>query len=195
MQKEIARSSVKFITQSVPNGMELIPQNIAIASKSTDSKNPKEDIQSEVPIDVWVNKSNSIYHKDDRLIVYLRPEDDCYVRAYYIQSDGAVLQIFPTDPGESGFLKKGQEFGVGGEEDNVELICTDDTLGQEFVKVFTSRNPFDDSFTPRQFIEGANVYQVRAEYKDLKRSLTRGLKIKDKSKTVVPAAEVKLLIQ
>ncbi len=106
-QREIANVSSRFSTQSVPQGMHLFPQNIDIASQNTDHKDDTAGYSTGVSIRVWTNNSSGIYRKNDRMVIYLQPDQDCYARVYYIQSDGAVVQTFPSDANESGFLKKG----------------------------------------------------------------------------------------
>ena len=192
-QREIANVSSKFSTQSVPQGMHLFPQNIHIASQNTDYKDDTAGYSTGVPIRVWTNKTSGIYRKNDKLVIYLQPDQDCYVRVYYIQSDGAVVQTFPSDAHESGFLKRGLLYGVGGKEDDVELVITDETVGQEFIKVFASTRPINDSSVPKEFIQGANVFRIPGGYRGLQRSLARGLNISKKK--LLPAAEVKILVK
>ena len=192
-QREIANVSARFTTQSVPQGMELFPQNIDIASQNTDLRDDTTGYSTGVPIDVWTNKASGIYRKNDRLVIYLQPDQDCYARVYYIQSDGAVVQTFPSDANESGFLKKGLLYGVGGKEDDVQLVITDETVGQEFIKVFASTRPIDDSSVPKEFIQGANVFRIQNGYRGLQRSLARGLNMSKKK--LLPAAEVKILVK
>ena len=192
-QREIANVSTTFPTRSVPQGMPIFPQNTEIAKENTDVQDDTNGYSTGVPINVWINKSSGIYRNNDRLIVYLRPEEDCYARVYYIQSDGTVVQIFPSHEKESGFLKKGLAYGVGSKEDDVELIVLDETVGQEFVKVFASRLPIDDSFIPKEFIQGANVFKIEGGYRNLQGSLARGLNMSRRK--LLPAAEVKLLVK
>ena len=192
-QKEIANVSTKFPSRSVPQGMAIFPPNIKIAKQNTDVKGDKTGYSTGVPVSVWTNKSSGIYRDNDKLIVYIRPDRDCYARVYYLQSDGTVVQIFPSHEKESGFLRRGLTYEVGGKEDDVELVVSDETVGQEFIKVFASRLPIDDSFIPKEFIRGANVYVIRKKYRGLRDSLTRAIKMPRRK--LLPAAETKILVK
>jgi hypothetical protein len=75
----------------------------------------------------------------------------------------------------------------------VELTLNDETLGQEFIKIFATKNPLDDSALPKQFIDGSSVFHMPGGYSALKRGLrVRGLTVK--KKTLRPAAEHKIII-
>jgi len=192
-RREIANVSAQFKKDTVPQGMPMFPGNINIVSQNTDHNNDKESFDTGVSLRAWINKESGIYRNNDKLVVYLRPEEDCYARVYYIQSDGAIIQTFPSSDYDPGFLKKFRTYGVGGKKDDVELLITDETVGQEFIKVFASRYPIDDSSIPREFIRGPNVYRVRGKYRGLQESLARGLKVS--RRRLRPVAEVKLLVK
>lgn len=192
-RREIANVSTEFGKASVPPGMAIFPQNVETASQNTDIKDDETDYSTGVPITVWLNKRSGIYYNNDKLVINLRPQVDCYARVYYIQSDGAVVQIFPSNAHESGFLKKGPVYEVGGKDDDVDLVITNETVGQEFIKVFAARVPIDDSSIPKDVIRGANVLGIRIKYRSLKESLARGIHVSRKK--LLPAAEVKLLVK
>lgn len=192
-RREIANVSARFSKLAIPHGMAIFPNNIYVASQNTDTESDETGSATGVPIQVWTNKSNGTYRNNDRLVIFLRPEEACYARVYYIQSDGAIVQVFPSNAYESGFLKKGTVYGVGSEADDVELIIGDQTTGQEFVKVFASRHPIDDASVPREFIQQANVFRIRSGYRGLQESLARSLEIT--KRRLLPSAEVKILVR
>ena len=74
----------------------------------------------------------------------------------------------------------------------MELVISDETVGQEAVKVFTSSAPIDDSNIPKEFIDGPNVFCMEGDYGSLTKALTRALK---KRARVRPAAELKILVR
>jgi len=192
-RREIANVSTQFAKRSIPHGMAVFPQNIEIASQSTERRDDEISYDTRIPVHVWTNKSSSVYYNNERLVVYLRPEEDCYARVYYIQSDGLILQAFPSNDYEQGFLKKGVRYGVGGKKDDVELVISDETRGQEYIKVFAARYPIDDRYVSRDFIRGAKVFRIRSGYRGLQESLARGLAIQ--RRRLIPVAEVKILVR
>lgn len=194
--------------RDIPPGLSLFPANKALAQKLVDppktltpkTETPKAtpavgaepSIASDVTAMVWVNHEGGIYRDGDELRVYLTPKTDCYARVYYIQSDGTVFQIFPP-PNHDGRLTGGVTMDIGSEQSGVELTVNDETLGQEFIKVFTSRHPIDDSALPKTFIDGAGVFHMKGGYDALKRGIkTRGLTVK--RRVLRPSEEIKILI-
>lgn len=184
--RESANVSTRFPISSIPHGMALFPENINVAKETADVPlNEKYETEPISPtVSVWLNHENRIYREGDPLIVHIRPDESLYARAYYIQSDGMIFQIFPSTPGRAGRLRKGMAYAIGGKSDDVELIITDETVGQESIKLFISRGPIDDSALPKRFIEGANVTQIKTTYRGLRANYKVG-----------PAVELKLLVR
>ena len=190
---EIANVSSRFSLGVVPSGVGMFPPNETQAKESADEI--KTDAISKTPtqtVAVWVNHDDRNYRDGDPLTVSLRPDTDLYVRVYYVQSDGTICQIMPSRSGETGYIRKGYVYEIGGAQDDVELTISDETVGQESIKVFTSPGPIDDSSLPKRFIEGANVSCLEDNYRKLTETLTRALKMKYR---VRPASEVKILVR
>ena len=55
-------------------------------------------------IEVWVNNEDAIYYPDDKLEVYFRANQDCYVAVYDIEVGGKENLIFPR-PEQDGWIK------------------------------------------------------------------------------------------
>ena len=202
---EVANVSSRFAVNRVPATLHLLPPNDQVAARSEDSvldartTTVESDTTSEpgqnnekprTQLAIWTNKEDPVYFNDDTLVVYLKPEQDLYAKAYYVQSDGSVCEIFPIKGGD-GFLKGGEIRSIGDQNDLVELVISDETVGQEVVKVFTSSAPIDDRNIPKEFIDGPNVFCMEGDYGSLTAGLTRALK---KRARVRPAAEFKILV-
>jgi len=189
----IANASSRFSLGTVPSGVGMFPPNEIQAKESTDEI--KSDAISKTTtqtVTVWVNHDDRNYRDGDPLTVSLRPDTDLYVRVYYVQSDGVICQIMPSRSGETGYIRKGYVYEIGGAQDDVELTISDETVGQESIKVFASHGPIDDSNLPKRFISGANVSCLEDNYQKLIETLTRALKMKYR---VRPASEVKILVR
>ncbi len=190
---EIANVSSRFSLGVVPSGVGMLPPNETQAKESADEI--ETDAISKTPthtVAVWVNHDDRNYRDGDPLTVSLRPDTDLYVRVYYVQSDGTICQIMPSRSGETGYIRKGYVYEIGGAQDDVELTISDETVGQESIKVFASHGPIDDRNLPKRFIEGANVSCLDDNYQKLTETLTRALKMKYR---VRPASEVKILVR
>jgi len=202
---EVANVSSRFAVNLVPATLHLLPPNDQVAARSEDpgqnslittvesdaTSEPEQKKENPLTqLAIWTNKEDPVYFNDDTLVVYLKPEQDLYAKVYYVQSDGSVCEIFPIKGGD-GFLKGGEVRSIGDQNDLVELVISDETVGQEVVKVFTSSAPIDDRNIPKEFIDGPNVFCMEGDYGSLTEGLTRALK---KRARVRPAAEFKILV-
>ena len=186
--------SSKLLRASLPDGMELFPQNEATAASGVDTETEKEAYKPDVKVAVWTKEDQRVFHDGDALKVFIRPAEDCHARVYYIQSDGIIWQIFPSSDSESAFLRGERTICIGGEQDDVDLTINDKTIGQEFIKVFAARHKIDDSLLPKKYIQGVG-YQMRGGYDTLKSGIGfirfKGLDMKQK---VLPVAEIKIRV-
>lgn len=181
--------STQFPLLSVPQGMKMYPEN---RYQVADSFDEKGGVVERIPLAVWVNHEDAVYRDGDRLEVSVRPGVDAYVRIFYVQSDGMVCQIQPSSPGESSFLEAGVVYTIGGKDDDVELIVSDTTTGQETIKVFASTTPVEERHLPSSFIESVNFSCMNGDYGMLKSMMTRGLNMK---RNIRPVDEVKILVK
>jgi len=181
--------STQFPLLSVPQGMKMYPEN---RYQVADSFDEKGGLVERIPLAVWVNHEDAVYKDGDRLEVSVRPDVDAYVRIFYVQSDGMVCQIQPSSPGESSFLEAGVVYTVGGKDDDVELIVSDTTTGQETIKVFASTTPIEERHLSSSFIESVNFSCMNGDYRMLKDMMTRGLKMK---RRIQPVDEIQILVK
>jgi hypothetical protein len=188
-KSEIANISARFPFDSVPDGVSLYPKNKEVAETTVDPA-PQVD-PSESDVVLWVNREDRTYRDNDPLIVYLRPNENVYVRVYYIQTDGQICQLLPLGQGETGYIRKDRIRAIGDAGDDVMLTISDSTLGQETIKVFASRGPIEDKSLPVKFHPSAKLNCVVGDYPDLLEALTRAIKAEY---VVRLAAEVKILV-
>ncbi len=177
--------------QDVPAELRLTPSNASVALESIEPDHSVVPEGLSNVLSLWVNNDPPRYRDGDPLVVSVRAAKDLYLRVYYIQSDGLICQIFPSGKGGVGFLRANRTFEVGGLQDAVELIISDETKGQETIKAFASLGPIDDSGIPKQFIASANMSCMTQGYRSLQSGITRALKMQHK---VRPVAETKILV-
>ena len=190
-QKASVSSSLPL--SELPLDVKVLPDNAATAQASVDWETDQDAYTPDVNVRVWTERDKRVFHDGDPLRVYLKAAQDCYARVYYIQSDGFVWQIFPSTPTESARLRRNETVCLGCSDDDVELTITEQTLGQEFIKVFASTREIDDSALPRGYVQGVG-YQVEKGYDGLKQGIRiKGLNVKKKK--VLPVAELKLLVE
>lgn len=186
----VASVSTKFTMDSIPQGMLIYPSNRSVAKSAFDDS--ISNLSNGIPVDLWINHANGVYKNNDRLEVSIRPNVDTYVRTFYVMSDGVICQIQPTSLKDSGFLTAGTVHTIGSENDDVELIITDDTIGQESIKVFASLTPIEERFLPTKYVEGVDYACTGDGYKSLKSGITRGLAMNQSTR---PVNEIKILVK
>ncbi|MDP6853906.1 MAG: DUF4384 domain-containing protein [Arenicellales bacterium] len=190
--KEIIGSAHSVIQlKDIPSNLRLTPHNEAIAAEVVESAESKIPEGLQESIRLWVNHSSNLYRADDRLVVSVEARRNLYLRLFYIQSDGLICQIYPAGNNGAGFLRADQVYEVGGKNDVVELVISDETKGEETIKAFASLGPIEDASLPKVFNHEANMSCMTQGYRQLQNDLTRALKLKFK---VRPVAELKILI-
>jgi len=188
-QSIVATASTEFTMDSITDGMSIYPSNKNIVKDTFDKSNASRE---KIPVDIWVNHANGVYRDGERLEVSIRPNVDAYIRTSYVMSDGVICQIQPSSVGDAGFLTAGVVHTIGSKDDVVELIITDDPIGQEVIKVFASLTPIEERFLPTKYIEGVDYACMEGGYKSLKSGMTRGLKMK---RSIHPVNEIEILVK
>lgn len=187
----IATASTEFtLSPSIPQGMSMYPNNKSVINSTFDDINTGSG--KKLPVDAWVNHENSVYRDGDHLEVSIRSNADAYIRVFYVMSDGVICQIQPTSSGDTGFLMAGVIHTIGNKDDDVELIITDDTIGQESIKVFASLAPIEERFLATKYVDGVDYACTDDGYKSLKSGMTRGLNMKQ---SIRPVNEIKILVK
>ena len=176
----------------VPAGMSLFPPNAQTAMTAVDDATASDAYKPDIKVRAWTNRL--VYYAGDQLRVWIRPEKSCHVRVYYIQSDNVTIQIFPATPDESDFLKGGVTFCIQKDEIRQKLVINDRTIGQEFIKVFAARSPFDESDIDRKYLPGIG-YVATKGYSSVTRSLGKRTYKGLTMETLLPVAEVKVEVK
>lgn len=167
---EKANVSARFPLASLPPNLKLFPPNLDEAVQSTDPPRPLYEEAHEVRVTMWMDKPDRIYRPGDKPSFFLQAQEDCYLRVYYIQSNQQVFQIFPTRYHLSARIPKDQPINIC-ESARMRIEITGNTLGQEFVKVFASRAPIDDSLVKKELVEEYGFYEIQPDYAGLREAL------------------------
>lgn len=61
---------------------------------------------------VWMDGERDIYRIGDRSRVLVRTDRDAYVAVLHIDTDGNVEVLFPSSPGDEGYLRGGRAYSV-----------------------------------------------------------------------------------
>ena len=105
---EKANVSSQLLLSSVPKGVALLPPNSGTAQEYFD-----ETISSPYFVNVWPNRQDKTYRDGDNLIIYVKSDTELYIRVYYVQSDGTIIQIYPVGLDGVGRIQADQTLGIG----------------------------------------------------------------------------------
>lgn len=175
--------SARFPVALVPDPASILPPNASIMKPNTAAVPPPSHEDVGAAVAVWTDHDSGIYRPGDTLNLSLYAKEDCYVRLYYIQSDGRVFQLHPS-PTSGDRLNKGQKLTVTGQ-------ITAATLGQESVKVFAAHTPIDDSAVQKALQPGG-IYAVQGAYTEMRDALRAAGR--DNAEPLRPVAELNLVV-
>lgn len=188
----IATASTEFtMSSSVPQGVSMYPSNKNIARDTFDNIDTSE---GGISVAAWVNHENAVYRDGDRLEISIRPDVDAYIRVFYVTVDGTICQIKPVSEEDSGLLLAGTIYTIGGKTDNdlEALIITNETIGQETIKIFASLTPIEERFLPIKRVKGVDYACTDDDYKSLKTGMAQALQMK---RNIHPVNEIKILVK
>ena len=91
-------------------------------------------------VDVWTDRgAGAIYRAGDPVEIHMRPDQDCYVIVYEIDTDGYLRLLFPEDCRDDGFVVGGRTYIVGGAYNH---RYAGGPAGVDYIHVLASYEPF-----------------------------------------------------
>ncbi len=95
-----------------------------------------------IAVDVWTDRAEDFFYlPGDPLRVYFRPEEDCYLVLYQIDTDGNVFLLFPAAYGRAFFARGGITYCVNDFFPDLELEVFGSS-GVGYIAVLASPVPF-----------------------------------------------------
>jgi hypothetical protein len=120
---------------------------------------------------VWTNKSDGHYVEGERLIIYVRSDQDAYLKLDYFQADATVVHLVPNQFRREGMLKAGRVYAFG-DDASPEQFIVQGPFGAETITAIFSARPFESSVNGRsergdsreylQALEGSRGIKVEA---------------------------------
>lgn len=84
-----------------------------------------------------------VFHDGDLLKMELSPDQDAYVRLYYLSAENKVLQVFPNQIQKDNFIRKGTKMAIPGPTSGFDFRMGK-PFGNEVLKVVASSTQFSD---------------------------------------------------
>jgi len=71
---------------------------------------------------IWTDKGlNGLYRKDEKMVLKVKSEKDCYVKIYHTDVNGKIQLIFPNNWEQKNFLKANQAYKIPNEKMDFEF--------------------------------------------------------------------------
>jgi hypothetical protein len=140
------------LIDDIPKNVEVKPPNYDVQSnritervqdwfEETGAK--KGEPRSDFHVTIEPEKSD-VYKDGDELKLYVKSDRDCYIRIYYIQSDGTITEIFPNEYCKDNFIRANIRTPIPGNSDFLFRIFGPD-FGVETLKIVASNKQFENS--------------------------------------------------
>jgi hypothetical protein len=95
-------------------------------------------------VDIWTDRgTGGMYRVGEPVEVCIRPDEDCYVMVYEIDTDGYLKVLFPRDCDYDAYLEGGVTYVVGG---GYRKLYVTGPSGMEYVHAVASYEPFRDIY-------------------------------------------------
>ena len=135
---------ITFSRDLVPNNYPLAPSNYAeLKNALTNLSESSNRIQnSELKVDVWVDRVDGIYESGDNVLVYVRTNQPAYLRLFYHVANGQVMQIFPNRFAANDYIAGNKVLIFGDDNDSFELVVVP-PFGTEIIKAFACTEKFE----------------------------------------------------
>ncbi len=92
-------------------------------------------------VQIWTDRgSGGVYRVGDRAGIHFRPEDDCYVIIYEIDTEGYLRVLFPDQCSDDGYVVGGRNYSIG--KGGYQTFYVNGPSGVEYVHVVASYEPF-----------------------------------------------------
>jgi hypothetical protein len=92
-------------------------------------------------VEIWTDRGEgSVYREGERVDIYIRPDDDCYVIVYGIDTDGYLRVLYPYDCYDDGYVSGGRIYRIG--RDGYRRYYVNGPQGVEYIHVVASVSPF-----------------------------------------------------
>lgn len=143
----------------------------------TDSQNQNQDIDRPLSVKIWTDQEK--YTVKEKVIIYLLPNKNCYLKVIYKDAENNVLQIFPNQHKKNNFFEANKLFQIPDESDSYEFTVSS-PFGEEKISVLASTSPLGDLQLESH---GSDFYKFIGTENDLSFK-TRGVKITNKEDPV-----------
>jgi hypothetical protein len=168
---------LKLPKSLIPSGMSYLPDNFQAFSQ-THQLGDLEDRRDEQNVEVWVDRGNGgLYHAGEKISIFVRSVQDCYLYLIYHDADGNDLLIFPNQKQPDNRILGKIIYKIPDVRDDFDFVVQP-PFGSELIKAVVSDDPLP-KLESEFLYNGIKV--LKNSFKDNLITL-RGIAIKDRFK-------------
>jgi hypothetical protein len=149
--KIVARNSAATLSTAfiklpkflIPGEMTFLPANFATFNQAREFGNIKQS-KNNLSVDVWVDRGDgAIYRCGDKLTVFVRASQDCYLYLIYHDADGNDILIYPNARQANNRILSGIIYQIPDARDTFDFKVQP-PFGTELLKAIVSSEPLPD---------------------------------------------------
>lgn len=165
--ESLGSANVSFPVRYIPKSIDHKPDNFSqIQSDLALLKD--EHTMSELKVVVWTDRGDgAVYKENEKLLVYVKANKDCYVRVIYHDAGGNNIQIFPNALSEKSFKVSANTVYTIGGEDSPFSFTIGEPFGTELIKAFASSTPFPEFTKSEAEMVGQGMYLLKKSTRDI----------------------------
>ncbi len=115
----------------------------AIAAEAQVFVHPVSTHHRSLKIDIWMDQpEGSVYYPGEKIFLYLRANQNCYVTIYNIDSEGYIHRLWPTHTYEDNFIRGHRTYRIPDRYDRYDLRVSG-PAGIEYIQAVASLYPYD----------------------------------------------------
>jgi len=139
----LSSAHLKLPKSFIPTGMAYVPSNLNTFSQVNQLGN-LEDQESKYNVDVWVDRGDgAIYHAGEKLNVFVRSSQDCYLYLIYHDADGNDILIFPNSRQSNNRILGNIIYQIPDARDTFDFVVQP-PFGSELLKAVVSSEPLPE---------------------------------------------------
>ncbi len=144
----------KLDVQSIQEELE---RRVSARKISERVQAPDLSFKGNFNLEIKLNKTDGKYKEGEELQVYVKSDEDVYLKLDYFQADGTVVHMVPNLFNGQTLIKKGVPYTFGGKDSPARFVISG-PFGDEVIKAFASKTPFPESVKSATAVSKSDVY-------------------------------------
>jgi hypothetical protein len=134
----LASSKISIPMTCIPAQMAYLPSNFKNFSRDQQLGDVQE-IQEDLKVEVWVDRgSGAVYHKGEKIAVFVRVTRDCYLYLIYHDAEGNDILIYPNARQANNRILGGVIYQIPDARDTFDFVVKP-PYGSELIKAVVAK--------------------------------------------------------